>query len=51
MAPGGSVNASKCHWNHGPPGITLSSSLATSYQPISGFVDRATDPPKACASS
>ena len=50
-APGGSVQRSKCHWNHGPPGTRSGLSLSTSYQPISGVSDRATDPPNACASS
>ncbi len=51
VAPGGSVQRSKCHWNHGPPGTRSGLSLFTSYQPISGVSDRATEPPNACASS
>jgi hypothetical protein len=51
VAPGGRVQRSKCHWNHDPPGMSSWSSLATSYQPISGTVERATDPPNACAIS
>jgi hypothetical protein len=51
VAPGGSFQVSKCHWNHGPPGTRFSSSLVTSYQPISGVAALETEPPNAWASS
>src|SRR3990170_834149 len=35
VAPDGSVNESKCHWNHGPSGTSSGSRLRTWSQPIS----------------
>ena len=50
-APRGTVNRSKCHSNHGPRGTRSVRVESSSYQPISGFVERLTEPPSACARS
>ena len=40
--PAGRSKRSKCHWNHGPAGIRSGARVLTSYQPISGSVERCT---------
>src|SRR4051812_5676183 len=50
-APGGSVNVSWCHENHGPGAIARPSSGSISSHPISGVGARRTSPPSAAASA
>ena len=50
VAPGGTVNESKCHWNHGPSGTSSGSVVRTGSQPISDSSLRNTSAPSARAS-
>ena len=51
VAPGGAVNVSKCHWNHGPSGTSSGSVVRTGSQPISETPARNASPPSSRASS